>query len=131
MGLAERIRDLRLSKGWIQSELARAADIPQPTIWRLERGAIDHPKADTLMALARALEVPVDLLVHEEYERHPAHLLITDSVLRQMVEEYARMPDENRGALRGMIRLLASAGARGRGWRDTVYRVKPRRVRRE
>lgn len=62
MALSDRIRALREEKGWTQNHLAEVAEVPQPTIWRLERGLIRNPKMQLLTKLARALEVTVDEL---------------------------------------------------------------------
>jgi len=63
MAVGDRIRVLREEKGWTQNHLAVVAKVPQPTIWRLEKGDITNPKMDILKKLALALEVPVDVLI--------------------------------------------------------------------
>lgn len=68
MELSKKLVLLRKKKGWSQIDLARAADIPQPTICRLESGDIEQPKMMTLMKIARALETSSDYLSSEEYE---------------------------------------------------------------
>mgnify|MGYP001057154396 CR=1 FL=1 len=68
MELSKKLVLLRQKKGWSQIDFARAADIPQPTICRLESGDIEQPKIMTLMKIARALEVSSDYLLSEEYE---------------------------------------------------------------
>lgn len=69
MELSRKIVLQREKKGWSQSDLARAAGIPQPTVCRLESGDIEQPKIITLMRIARALEVSIDYLASEEYVR--------------------------------------------------------------
>lgn len=62
MALSDWIKVLREKKGWTQNHLAEIAGIPQPTIWRIEKGLIRNPKMELLRRLARALEVTVDVL---------------------------------------------------------------------
>lgn len=57
------IRELRQEKGWSQSELARRAGIKQGVLSYIESGRTPHPRIDTLMAIAKALEVPIDELL--------------------------------------------------------------------
>lgn len=62
MAVGDRIRVLREENGWTQNHLAVVAGVPQPTIWRLEKGVISNPKMDILKKVALALEVSVDVL---------------------------------------------------------------------
>lgn len=63
MAVGDRIRVLREEKGWTQNHLAVVAKVPQPTIWRLEKGNTTNPKMAILKKLALALDVSVDVLV--------------------------------------------------------------------
>ena len=56
------IRDLRIKKGWTQSELARRAGIRQGVLSYIECGRTKHPRSDTLAA---ALGVSVDKLIRK------------------------------------------------------------------
>ncbi len=62
MTLSDRIKSLREKQGWTQNKLAMKAHVPQPTIWRLEKGLIRNPKMELLRKLADALDVSVDEL---------------------------------------------------------------------
>ena len=59
-----RIRQLRLSAGWSQVELARRIGCLQSTLSDIETGKTD-PKQKRLEAIARALNVPVSQLFDE------------------------------------------------------------------
>ena len=59
------IRDLRMKKGWTQSELARRAGIKQGVLSYIECGRTKHPRSDTLAAIAAALGVPVEKLIRK------------------------------------------------------------------
>jgi len=131
MTLAEKVRAEREKWSWSQSDLARVTGIPQPTIWRLERGIIDHPKADTLIALANALKVPVDYLVHEDYDMSESDMMRSDSDMREMVQAYIGLSEDNRRAVRSHAQYLASRVSDREQRRYMSCAVKLRRVRKE
>jgi transcriptional regulator with XRE-family HTH domain len=61
MLLAERVRAARRERGWTREMLAVYAGVSATTVARIERG--EHiPRPATLMALARALDLPGDEL---------------------------------------------------------------------
>jgi len=57
------IKRLRNKKGWSQERLAREADISYQTLIKIEQERIKNPKLQTLVKLARALEVSLDELI--------------------------------------------------------------------
>lgn len=61
----EALRALREGRGWDQQTLARQAGIDPSVISRLERGLQDDMRVSVLVALARALQTPMDLLLVE------------------------------------------------------------------
>ena len=60
--IGERIRSLRVAKGWLQRELAYSAKLPLRTIGRIERGEVD-PRVSTLRKIAKALDVDLKELL--------------------------------------------------------------------
>ena len=62
--LAERLRRLRIRRGWKQRDLAAAAGVAASTVARYERGS-DEPTLGTLIKLARALDTSVSYLIGE------------------------------------------------------------------
>jgi transcriptional regulator with XRE-family HTH domain len=62
MTFGNRIRKLRQDRGWTQNFLASKAGVPQPTIWRLEKGSITSPKYELLRKIADAFEIGLDEL---------------------------------------------------------------------
>ena len=56
------IRELRLKRGWTQTELARRSGVKQGVLSYIENGRTKHPRIDTLAALAAALGVPIEKL---------------------------------------------------------------------
>ena len=60
--LAENLRRLRKRAGMTQAQLAEAAGLPRATVANLEQPGM-NPGIQTVVAVARALEVPLDELV--------------------------------------------------------------------
>ncbi len=65
MSLAKRVRECRYAKGWGPDELAGRAEISRTALYQIECGKTELPRAGTLRRIARALGVPVDLLLGE------------------------------------------------------------------
>lgn len=57
------LAQLRKKKGLTQEGLARKADISFHTLVKIENGGIKNPRIETVMKLAKALNVKVDDLV--------------------------------------------------------------------
>lgn len=62
VAFGERVRALRLKRGWTQEQLAEAADLNSVQVSHIERGA-NEPKLTTIIRLARALGVRVGKLI--------------------------------------------------------------------
>jgi transcriptional regulator with XRE-family HTH domain len=60
----ERVRELRLRRGWTQERLAEEAELNAVQVSHIERGA-NEPKLTTIIRLARALGVKAGKLVGE------------------------------------------------------------------
>lgn len=58
-----RIRAVRRQKGLIQRELAKAAEMSQPEVSRIERGFVRQPGLQVIRRLSKALGVTVDFLI--------------------------------------------------------------------
>jgi len=57
------LKILRKKKGWTQEKLAQQAGISFHTLIKVERGYIKNPKLETLVKLAKALDISVDKLI--------------------------------------------------------------------
>lgn len=57
------IRELREKRGWSQSELSRRSGVKQGVLSYIESGRTKRPRIDTILAIAAALEVPVEKLM--------------------------------------------------------------------
>lgn len=62
-----KLAQARLTAGFTQEEMAARTSIPPSTYWRLERGRIANPPAGYIVACARALGVPIEDLVEEDW----------------------------------------------------------------
>lgn len=66
--LGERIRQLRLSRGWGIDTLASRAKLSRTTLHNLENGTTANPRASTLKRLAETLDVTVGRLLEDRPE---------------------------------------------------------------
>ena len=66
--LAGRVRQLREMRGWAQVELATAAKVSRPLISLIESGKRDNPTVDVVRRLAKALGVPLVMLIGDDKE---------------------------------------------------------------
>ncbi len=62
-GHLKNLKKLRKQKGWSQEKLAREAGISYQTLIKIEQGRIKNPKLETLIKLAKALNVSLDELI--------------------------------------------------------------------
>ena len=72
MSLAQRVRDIRYTKGWGPDELANRAEISRTALYQIESGKTGLPRAGTLRRIAVALEVPMEDLLGYEGEPETA-----------------------------------------------------------
>jgi transcriptional regulator with XRE-family HTH domain len=63
------LRALREARGWDQQTFATTAAVDPSVVSRLERGLQHNLKASVLVALAHALETPVDTLLAGAHQR--------------------------------------------------------------
>jgi transcriptional regulator with XRE-family HTH domain len=61
--LGQRIRELRLARGWGIEALARHAGVSRTTLHNLEKGLTPNPRAGTVKKLAEAFEIAVGELL--------------------------------------------------------------------
>lgn len=85
--LAERLRQMRLDRGWSQAQLAKRARINRNVVNTTEHGR-SYPNADNLGRMAAALGVPVEDLTG----RSVASLRALPAAVRACALETAREP---------------------------------------
>lgn len=61
--ISDNLRKLRGKKGYSLEKIARLADLSLNTIVKIENGVNQNPTIETLIKIAKALEVKVDDLI--------------------------------------------------------------------
>jgi len=62
--LAKNVKRLREAKGLSQEKLARLADVANNTLIKMETGENKNPTLETLVRVAKALDVSINELVN-------------------------------------------------------------------
>lgn len=114
MLLSEHLRQIRERKGWTQNHLAEVSGVPQPSIWRLERGLILNPKTSLLRKLAEALGVTMDYLLREEEKPSFDEILRDDKVGQAIFRGYEELDDQGRDQLKSFTDWLSEEAKKKR-----------------
>lgn len=61
--IGSKIKAWRAKKDMTQDELAKKADIPYPTLAKIESGAVQNPSIETVIKISVGLEVSIDNLI--------------------------------------------------------------------
>ena len=61
--LSNRIKELRKKSGWSQQKLAERAGLSYNAITKIEQGAAKRPTIQTIVKIADAFKVSLDVLV--------------------------------------------------------------------
>lgn len=61
--IGAKIKAWRAKKDMTQDELAKKADIPYPTLAKIESGAVQNPSIETVVKVADGLGVTLDQLI--------------------------------------------------------------------
>lgn len=107
MLLREHLRQIRERKGWTQNHLAEVSGVPQPSIWRLEKGLILNPKTSLLRKLAEALGVTMDYLLREEEKPSFDEVLRDDEIGQAIFRGYEELDDQGRDQLKSFTDWLS------------------------
>jgi transcriptional regulator with XRE-family HTH domain len=118
MPLNEHLRKIRERKGWTQNHLAVVSGIPQPSIWRLEKGLILNPKTSLLRKLAAALEVSMEYLLTEEDSLSFDEILRHDDVGQAVFRGYERLNDQGKEQLKSFVEWLNEEAKKKGGEND-------------
>lgn len=110
MPLSDHLRQIRERKGWTQNHLAEVSGVPQPSIWRLEKGLILNPKSGLLRKLAAALEVSMDYLITEDESPSFDEILRHDEVGQAVFRGYESLTDQGKEQLKSFVQWLTDEG---------------------
>lgn len=61
--IGEKVKKWRKIKKMTQDELSKKANIPYPTLVKIESGAVNNPSIETMMKIANGLGVTLDELI--------------------------------------------------------------------
>lgn len=61
--IGDKIKQLRLKQGLTQDALAKKANIPYTTLTKIESNVITRPTIQTVVKIAKGLEVSIDNLI--------------------------------------------------------------------
>ena len=102
------IRNFREAKKISQEELASQAGLATATIGKIERG-LNNPKADTLLRIARELEIPCRLL----FETNDMGSSFTSPQIYRLVQYARRLSETELSALCHMAQTLENSHHKG------------------
>lgn len=110
MDIGKLIKDARISKGLTQAELGQLVGVQKSAIAKYENGRVVNIKRSTLQGLAKALDLKGSDLIIESDPKEAASLsarVLTDSDLREVVELYISLSDEDKKASKELLRRFA------------------------
>ena len=73
--LGDIVRGSRKKRGWSQEHLAEVAGIDQNDVSRVETGKSKNPQEQTLLAIARALDIPLGVLYERTHYPEVSYLI--------------------------------------------------------
>ena len=98
----ERIKQLRVGRGFTLEQLAQTTDSSKSYVWELENKNPPRPSAEKLSAIATALDVTVDYLMGADEQT------LADAEDKAFYRAYSGMPEETRRQLREMAKILGT-----------------------
>lgn len=104
------IKDARLAKGLTQEELGELVGVQKSAIAKYENGRVVNIKRSTLQGLAKALDLKGSDLIIESNPKEAASLsarVLMDSDLRDLVEQYSILSEDNKKIVKALIRSLS------------------------
>jgi transcriptional regulator with XRE-family HTH domain len=110
MNIGDKIRNARISKGMTQEELGNALGVQKSAIAKYESGRVVNIKRSTLQKLAKALNLKGSDLVIGANPKEAAELsarVLIDSNLRELVELYSSLSDDDKKTVMDLVRRLA------------------------
>lgn len=110
MDIGKMIKDARISKGLTQEELGKIVGVQKSAIAKYENGRVVNIKRSTLQKLAKALNLKGSDLIIESNPKESAELsakVLIDSDLREIVELYSSLNDDDKKTYKELLRRLA------------------------
>lgn len=110
MDIGKLIKEARLAKGLTQEELGKLVGVQKSAIAKYENGRVVNIKRSTLQGLAQALDLKGSDLVITSNPKEAASLsarVLSDSDLREVVELYLSLNDDDKKTYKELLRRLA------------------------
>lgn len=110
MDIGKLIKDARIAKGLTQEELGKLVGVQKSAIAKYENGRVVNIKRSTLQCLAKALDLKGSDLIIESDPQEAASLsakVLSDSDLREVLDLYLKLNDEDKKAYKDLLRRLA------------------------
>ena len=108
--IGQLIKSARIAKGLTQEELGKIVGVQKSAIAKYENGRVINIKRSTLQGLAKALDLKGSDLIIESDPKAAASLsarVLQDSDLREVVELYSALSDEDKKTYKGLLRRLS------------------------
>ena len=102
--LGQRIRELRVRRGWSQQQLADKVGVRQKQISSYERN-VNTPSGEIFIALADAFDISLDYLARRG-ANNATSVNVADRELIEMVQVVDRLEDEDRALIKRVIDLV-------------------------
>lgn len=117
MTTGERIKALRIAKGWSQEELGKKIGVQRAAINKYEKGVVVNLKRDVIAKLASALGAsPIDIMgfepATEETEKNSeaiadlASRMLVDANFFSLVNDLSKLDESRLQDARDMLNLL-------------------------
>ena len=110
MEVAKLIKSARIAKGLTQEELGNLVGVQKSAIAKYENGRVVNIKRSTLQKLAAALDLKGSDLIIGSNPKEAAELsarVLIDSDLREALELYSVLTEDNKKIVKDLIRSLA------------------------
>jgi transcriptional regulator with XRE-family HTH domain len=104
MIIGEKLKKLRLDKGWSQPEVAKRLGIHTQHISRYERG-ISNPLASQVKKMADIFGVSADYLLSDELDDTTSPK-IKDRELQRLFEDADKLPETDRQVIKRVIESI-------------------------
>jgi transcriptional regulator with XRE-family HTH domain len=102
-GFGEKLRRLRKARGWSQDELGAKVAIHGRHVGKYEAGRV-LPNAETLLRIARLLQVSIDYLLRDEVsDAGDPQAALHDPMLLKQFSALENMDDRDRDVIRSLI----------------------------
>jgi transcriptional regulator with XRE-family HTH domain len=108
------LRAEREKRNLSQRRLAQLAGLPPTTVRDIENGKVNSPRPATLMALAQALDLPIEHLLSTalpEGNGVGEVISLPASEVGRLLAEYSQLPPERRALVLNLIRALRNTQA--------------------